>query len=142
MYLLINEVKHSVTKRTKTSDTIEYWGVTPAPEEISGTAQLFSDDDFLLCEDNLDNYERKYHKGTLLVATNKPEETPIDPTTTPEYRLLVLENENKLLNERLAETDEVAIDLYEASLANEAINAEQDEAIIEIYETMEGLING
>lgn len=142
MYLLINEVKHSVTKRTKTSDTIEYWGVTTAPEEISGMAKLFSDDDFLLCEDNLDNYERKYHKGTLFVVTNKPEETPEDPTTTPEYRLLVLENENKLLNERLAESDEIAIDLYEASLANEAINAEQDEAIIEIYETMEGLING
>ena len=142
MYLLINEVKHSVTKRTKTSDTIEYWGVTTAPEEISGTAQLFSDDDFLLCEDNLDNYERKYHKGTLLVVTNKPVETPEDPTTTPEYRLSMLEEENALLNERLAETDEVAIDLYEATLANEAINAEQDEAIIEIYETMEGLING
>ena len=40
------------------------------------------------------------------------------------------------LEEQLAETDEVAIDLYEANLAQEAINAEQDEAIIEIYEMM------
>ena len=42
------------------------------------------------------------------------------------------------MEEHLAETDEIAIDLYEASLAQEAINAEQDEAIIEIYEKLEG----
>lgn len=35
----------------------------------------------------------------------------------------------------LAETDEVAIQLYETSLT-------QDDAIIEIYEMMEGIING
>lgn len=46
------------------------------------------------------------------------------------------------LEEQLAEADEVAIQLYESSLNQEAVNAEQDEAIIEIYETMEGLING
>ena len=44
--------------------------------------------------------------------------------------------------EHLAETDEIAIDLFEASLAQEAINAEQDEAIIEIYEMMEVATNG
>ena len=50
--------------------------------------------------------------------------------------------ENMALNEHLAETDEVAIDLFEASLAQEEINAEQDEAIITIYEMMEGINNG
>ena len=50
---------------------------------------------------------------------------------------------NKVFNLRseveqtLAETDEMAIDLFEANLAQSAINAEQDEAIIEIYEMME-----
>ena len=42
----------------------------------------------------------------------------------------------------LMETDEVAIQLFENSLTLEAVNAEQDEAIIEIYEAMEGIING
>lgn len=50
--------------------------------------------------------------------------------------------ENEELKAHLAETDEVAIDLYEAGLTQEAVNAEQDEAIIEIYEMMEGLNNG
>ena len=50
--------------------------------------------------------------------------------------------ENEALRAQLAETEEAAIELYEASLNQEAINAEQDEAIIEIYEMMEGTING
>ena len=55
---------------------------------------------------------------------------------------------NKVFNLRseveqtLAETDEMAIDLFEANLAQSAINAEQDEAIIEIYEMMEVANNG
>lgn len=43
---------------------------------------------------------------------------------------------------QLAETDEAAIELYEANLVLETHNAEQDEAIIEIYELMEGITNG
>ena len=43
------------------------------------------------------------------------------------------------LEQQLAETDEAAIELYEANLILEEHNAEQDEAIIEIYELMEGL---
>lgn len=53
-----------------------------------------------------------------------------------------LQADNEAINERLAETDEIAIDLYEANITNKSINAEQDEAIIDIYEIMEGLING
>ena len=63
-----------------------------------------------------------------------PEPVP-EPEPTIDERVTTLE-------EQLAETDEVAILLYEASLNQEAVNAEQDEAIIEIYETMEGLLNG
>ena len=53
-----------------------------------------------------------------------------------------LTEENKLVNEHLAEADEIAIELFEAGLAQDAINAEQDEAIIDIYEMMGGLVNG
>jgi hypothetical protein len=55
---------------------------------------------------------------------------------------LNLRTKNEELAAHLAETDEVAIDLYEAGLEQEAINAEQDEAIIEIYEMMEVASNG
>lgn len=44
--------------------------------------------------------------------------------------------------QNLAEADEIAINLYEANLAQEIINAEQDEAIIEIFEKMEATNNG
>ena len=47
---------------------------------------------------------------------------------------------NNLINAQLAEADEIAIELYEAGLMQDAINAEQDEAIIEIYEMMGGIV--
>ena len=50
--------------------------------------------------------------------------------------------ENEALSEQLAATDEATIELFESTLAQEEINAEQDEAIIAIYEMMEGTING
>jgi hypothetical protein len=52
------------------------------------------------------------------------------------------EQENAALAQQLAETDEAAIELYEANMALEEANAEQDEAIIEIYEMMGEIING
>ena len=57
-------------------------------------------------------------------------------------RVSFLEKENNTINLHLAESDEIAIELYEAGLAQEAINAEQDEAIIDIYELMEAMNNG
>lgn len=41
------------------------------------------------------------------------------------------------LTRQLAETDEAAIELYEANLILKEHNAEQDEAIIQLYEQME-----
>lgn len=57
-----------------------------------------------------------------------------------ELRRLAIENET--LRNQLAEAEEVAIDLYEANLVQESINAQQDEAIIDIYELMEEMNNG
>lgn len=42
------------------------------------------------------------------------------------------------LEDALAQTDETAIALYEAQAEQEMINAAQDEALIELYEMMEG----
>lgn len=53
-------------------------------------------------------------------------ERPAPPPTTDE-RIATLE-------EHIAQADETAIDLYEAQEAQEAINAQQDEALMEIYE--------
>ena len=50
---------------------------------------------------------------------------------------LVIEKDE--LSSQLQETDEAAIELYEANLALEQILIEQDEAIIEIYEKMEAI---
>ena len=51
---------------------------------------------------------------------------PAPPPTTSE-RVSILE-------EQLAQSDETAIALYEAQEAQETINAQQDEALMEIYE--------
>lgn len=137
MYLIINGNKHTCSKRIKEKDTVKFLTVTPAPKEISGIVQMFRNDGFLMCEDDLDSFERKSYTGTLLVVTNKPEPKPVDETKKPEYRMSMLEEENTAIHEQLAVVDETAIELYEANLAQEEINAAQDEALIEIYEMME-----
>lgn len=56
--------------------------------------------------------------------------------------LMKLQEENTSLKEQLAATDEATIELFETALTQEEINAEQDEAIIGIYESLEVAING
>ena len=69
---------------------------------------------------------------TKWVPGELPEPEPeADPEPTVDERIAALE-------EALAQTDETAIELYEAQAEQEAINAAQDEALIEIYEMMEG----
>ena len=85
MYLIINDNQYTVSKRIVTSDTIKYLTVTPEPDNISGIAKMYTDEGFLLSEDNLDNFERKIYTGTLLTVTNKPEYTPQPPPSLPEY---------------------------------------------------------
>lgn len=92
MYLIINNTRHSVSKRIAKSDTIKYLSVTPAVEEITGTIQMFRDDGFLMSEDSTDNYERKFQTGTLLTLTNKPEPQPVTPQPSLESRVTAIEN--------------------------------------------------
>lgn len=85
MYLIINGNKHTVSRRIVSGDTIKYLTVEPAPEDISGTIQMYRDDDFLMSEDNADNFERRFYAGTLLTLTNKPEPEPMpDPEPEPD----------------------------------------------------------
>ena len=85
MYLIINDNRHTVSKRIVTSDTIKYLTVTPEPDNISGIAKMYTDEGFLLSEDNLDDFERKTYTGTLLTVTNKPEYISQPIPATPEY---------------------------------------------------------
>ena len=61
-----------------------------------------------------------------------PPEVEVIPEPTVEERVTTLE-------EQLAEAEEAAIELYEANLIQEEINAQQDEAFIEVYEAMEAV---
>ena len=83
MYLIINNTRHSVSKRIVTEDTVKYLSVTPAPEEISGIISMYRNDGFLMSEDNADNYQRRTYVGTLLQISNAPEPEPIVPEHVP-----------------------------------------------------------
>lgn len=92
MFLMINNTRHSVSKRIVKGKTIKYLSVTPAPESISGTIRMFRDDGFLMSEDNADEYTRKAYVGTLLQISNDPEPVPVTPQPTVEQRVTALEN--------------------------------------------------
>lgn len=84
MYLIINNNKHGVRQRIVSADTVKYLCVTPSPEEVSGTIQMFRDDGFLMCEDNAADYERVSINGGLVTMTNAPVPVPVDPAPTLE----------------------------------------------------------
>lgn len=56
---------------------------------------------------------------------------PSEPEPSTEERIAALE-------EQLAQADDTAIELYEMQMEQEAINAAQDDALIEIYEMIGG----
>lgn len=66
-----------------------------------------------------------------------PDPAP-DPDPTTEDRVAALEAENATIKEQLQQADDTAIELYEANMAQEEINAAQDDALIEIYELIGG----
>lgn len=84
MYLKIGENQYSCTKRIKSAaGTLKFLGVSPAPGEVSGTIQMYRDDDFLLSEDDTSQYIRQKYSGTLLAffAYPEPEPAPVTPST-------------------------------------------------------------
>ena len=72
MYLMLNGVRHTVTRRLVSADTIKYLGVTPEPAEIMGTIEMYRDDGFLMSTDDSSKFSRKLFSGTLMQLTNKP----------------------------------------------------------------------
>lgn len=72
MYLTINGVRHTVTRRLVSADTIKYLGVTPEPTEIVGKIHMYRDDGFLMSTDDSSKFSRKLCSGTLVQLTNKP----------------------------------------------------------------------
>lgn len=83
MYLLINDKKYSVSRRLVSEDTIKYLSVEPNPGEIYGAIKMYTDEDFLLSEDNIDDYARILYVGTLLTITNQPETVYVTQPESP-----------------------------------------------------------
>lgn len=78
-----------------------------------------------------------YVDGKVVKRTEEEIEADRSALPVPETKPT---NEERitLLEAQLAESDEVAISLYEAQAAQEAVNAEQDDAILELYELVGG----
>lgn len=68
-----------------------------------------------------------------------PETGQATPDTRPsEPQPPSAEKRLGLLEEALAQTDETAIALFESQAAQESINAQQDDALLDIYEMLGG----
>ena len=110
-------------------------GVTVLTEDPNWI-RVHSNNCFILCPQ--ESAEGIAYKGIPFLFADGTMVNEVDGGD--EFAALMAENE--ALRKQLTETDEAAIELFEANLSMEAVNAEQEEAIIEIYETMEGMING
>ena len=112
------------------------------PADLSGWLEIDegNGDRYNLCQSHyfdgglytVDGIPRYRWDGTQAVERTEEEmeadrsARPAPPPTTDE-RITILE-------EQLVQADETSIALYEAQEAQEAINAQQDEALMEIYE--------
>ena len=97
--------------------------VNHGTEEQPDIQQIFSDVTLGWSESNEELAKREAYNGEYTIEDDGQPEPP--PTT--EQRVSDLE-------EQLAQSDETAIALYEAQEAQEVINAQQDEALMELYE--------
>lgn len=79
----------------------------------------------------------KWENGEVVKRTEEEVEADRAALPVPEAAPTT-EERITLLEAQLAESDEVAISLYEAQAAQEAVNAEQDDAILELYELVGG----
>ena len=103
-YLLMTEVNHGT-------------------EEQPDIRQIFSDVTLGWSESNEELAKREAQNGEYTIE----EDGEPEPPSTTEQRVSDLE-------EQLAQSDETAIALYEAQEKQEVINAQQDEALMELYE--------
>ena len=97
--------------------------VNRGTDDIQDVRQIFMDKAIQFSHENEEIAKREAYNGEYTIEDDGEPEPP--PTT--EQRISDLE-------EQLAQSDETAIALYEAQEAQEVINAQQDEALMEIYE--------
>lgn len=76
MYLLINNTQYPVARRRVTSQSVVYSEVNTEQESLSGVIQMYSNEGFLLSEDNVADYLRHTYNGHTLTLTNLPEPEP------------------------------------------------------------------
>lgn len=91
-----------------------------------------------LCRENFPfgEVEAEEINGVMTVTKWTPGTMPEpEPETTPEP---TIDERVTDLEDALAVTDETAIELYEAMMAQEEINTAQDDALIELYEMIGG----
>ena len=92
-------------------------------EEQPDIQQIFSDVSMGWNEANEEIAKREAYNGEYTIE----DDGQPDPEPTTEQRVSDLE-------EQLVQADETAIALYEAQEKQEVINAQQDEALMELYE--------
>ncbi len=97
--------------------------VNHGTEEQPDIQQIFSAVSLGWSEANEELAKAEAYNGKYIIEDDGQPEPP--PTT--EQRVSDLE-------EQIAQSDETAIALYEAQEAQEVINAQQDEALMELYE--------
>ena len=99
--------------------------VNHGTEEQPDIQQIFSGVILGWSEANEELAKREAYNGEYTIEDDGKPEPDLPPTT--EQRVSDLE-------EQLVQADETSIALYEAQEAQEVINAQQDEALMEIYE--------
>lgn len=104
---------------------MKFYAYKIAKEETHGeeTSVVFSEVMKQATPETLEIAKREAYNGEYKIYDDGQPEPP--PTT--EQRVSDLE-------EQLAQSDETAIALYEAQEKQEVINAQQDEALMELYE--------
>ncbi len=137
MHLEYNDMNYPC--KCRPSATMVYRGLPDDfPTPVEGEIKLCSDDGFVMRTDNTADYLRQTFENGTLTLTNVPEpveEEEPEYTETPKPTLKQRVTE---LETQLAESDAVAMALYEASVEQDAVNAEQDEAILGLYELIGG----
>ena len=97
--------------------------VNHGTEEHPDIQQIFSDVSLGWSEANEELAKRDAYNGEYTVE----DDGQLEPPPTTDERITILE-------EQLVQADETSIALYEAQEKQEVINAQQDEALMEIYE--------
>ena len=97
--------------------------VNRGTEEQPDIQQIFSGVSLGWSEANEEIAKREAYNGEYTIE----DDGRLEPPPTTEQRVSDLE-------EQIAQADETAISLYEAQEAQETINAQQDEALMQIYE--------